>query len=113
MDFHDLPPRLAQQGHALERGDRIKIYDLTCLPMNTTTLVRFMMKLLAGSPDEEQEVEVLRTHQQGVRVEDLDRFGLAVVGGTVPVFADAAAAGWSATICSARRRCGSVCVASS
>lgn len=46
MDFHDLPPRLAQQGHALERGDRIKIYDLTCLPMNTTTLVRFMMKLL-------------------------------------------------------------------
>ena len=42
---------------------------------------RFLMKVLATYPEEEQEVQMLRVHQQGTRVEDLDRFGLRKVGG--------------------------------
>lgn len=44
--FLDLPKTLTRAGHRLERGDKIKIYDLSCLPINTMTLVRIMMKLL-------------------------------------------------------------------
>ena len=34
MDLNDLPNKLAQGGMPLESGDRIKIYDFTCLPMH-------------------------------------------------------------------------------
>ncbi|MFO0823067.1 MAG: MoxR family ATPase [Gemmataceae bacterium] len=44
-------------------------------------LDRFMMKVLAEYPGEPEEVEILRVHQRGIRVEDLDRFGLATIGG--------------------------------
>lgn len=44
--FLDLPKKLAQSGHGLCRGDRIKIYDFTCLPLNTATMVRQVAKLL-------------------------------------------------------------------
>lgn len=46
VSFLDLPRKLAQQGFELGSGDRIKIYDFTCLPVNTMTLVRLMVKLL-------------------------------------------------------------------
>src|SRR5262249_33635929 len=49
-------------------------------PLPEAQLDRFMMKVLAGYPDEEGEIEVLRVHQRGIRIEDLDRFGLQVVG---------------------------------
>ncbi|MCE9564463.1 MAG: MoxR family ATPase [Planctomycetes bacterium] len=44
-------------------------------------LDRFMMKVLAEYPAEAEETEILRVHQRGIRVEDLDRFGLVAVGG--------------------------------
>jgi len=44
-------------------------------------LDRFMMKVLAEYPTEADETEILRVHQRGIRVEDLDRFGLVAVGG--------------------------------
>ncbi len=50
-------------------------------PLPEAQLDRFMMKVLAGYPPEAQEVEVLRIHQQGTRVEDLNRFDLQRVGG--------------------------------
>src|SRR5437868_9647891 len=50
-------------------------------PLPEAQLDRFIMRVLAGYPEEEQEVDVLRVHQQGTRVEDLDRFGLQAVGG--------------------------------
>jgi MoxR-like ATPase len=50
-------------------------------PLPEAQLDRFMMKVLAGYPSEEQEIDVLRVHQQGMRVEDLDRFNLQRVGG--------------------------------
>jgi hypothetical protein len=46
VSFADLPRRLALQGRELMSGDRIKVFDLTCLPMNTTSLIRVMMKVL-------------------------------------------------------------------
>jgi DNA invertase Pin-like site-specific DNA recombinase len=46
VSFVDLPRKLAKEGHELMRGDRIKIYDFTCLPLNTMTLVRMMVKVL-------------------------------------------------------------------
>ncbi|SEK03788.1 Helix-turn-helix domain of resolvase [Sphingobium sp. AP50] len=46
VSFLDLPKALARAGHRLERGDKIKIYDLACLPINTMTLVRMMVKVL-------------------------------------------------------------------
>jgi MoxR-like ATPase len=50
-------------------------------PLPEAQLDRFMMKVLADYPDEAGEVGILRLHQQGTRVEDLDRFGLQVVAG--------------------------------
>jgi MoxR-like ATPase len=44
-------------------------------------LDRFMMKVLAEYPGEAEEVEILRLHQRGIRVEDLERFGLVTIGG--------------------------------
>jgi MoxR-like ATPase len=50
-------------------------------PLPEAQLDRFMMKVVVTYPAEEEEVVILRTHQQGIRVEDLDRFGLQRVGG--------------------------------
>ena len=50
-------------------------------PLPEAQLDRFMMKVLVDYPDEEDEADILRVHQQGVRVEDLDRFGIRSVGG--------------------------------
>jgi MoxR-like ATPase len=50
-------------------------------PLPEAQLDRFMMKLVVDYPDEDAEAEILRLHQQGVRVEDLDRFQLRPVGG--------------------------------
>jgi MoxR-like ATPase len=50
-------------------------------PLPEAQLDRFMMKLIAAYPDEAGEVEILRVHHQGARVEDLERFGLQTVGG--------------------------------
>jgi MoxR-like ATPase len=51
-------------------------------PLPEAELDRFLMKLLVPYPAEAHEAEILRLHQRGVRVEDLDRFDLRVVGGT-------------------------------
>jgi MoxR-like ATPase len=50
-------------------------------PLPEAQLDRFMMKVLVTYPDAAQEVEILRVHQQGLRVDDLERFGLNQVGG--------------------------------
>jgi len=50
-------------------------------PLPEAQLDRFMMKVLVTYPGEDDEVEILRVHQQGTRVEDLDRFGLRRIGG--------------------------------
>ena len=50
-------------------------------PLPEAQLDRFMMKVLVSYPGEGEEVAILRTHQQGIRVEDLERFGLERVGG--------------------------------
>jgi MoxR-like ATPase len=50
-------------------------------PLPEAQLDRFMMKAVVSYPAEEQEVEILRVHQQGLRVDDLARFGLQRVGG--------------------------------
>src|SRR5208337_2328120 len=52
-------------------------------PLPEAQLDRFMMKVLVTYPDPAQEEEILRVHQQGIRVEDLERFGLQSVGGEV------------------------------
>ena len=50
-------------------------------PLPEAQLDRFMMKVNVAYPDSVQEVEILRVHQQGIRVEDLSRFGLGRIGG--------------------------------
>jgi MoxR-like ATPase len=50
-------------------------------PLPEAQLDRFMMKVVATYPDENNEVEILRVHQLGTRTEDLDRFGLRQIGG--------------------------------
>src|SRR6185312_16251279 len=50
-------------------------------PLPEAQLDRFMMKVLVGYPAEEEEVSVLRVHQQGSAGDDLERFGLQTVGG--------------------------------
>jgi MoxR-like ATPase len=50
-------------------------------PLPEAQLDRFMMKVFAGYPSEKEEEEVLRVHQRGIRVEDLERFGLRTIGG--------------------------------
>jgi MoxR-like ATPase len=48
-------------------------------PLPEAQLDRFMLKLVINYPAEEQEVKILQTHQQGIRLEDLSRFGLEKV----------------------------------
>ncbi len=50
-------------------------------PLPEAQLDRFMLKLIVGYPDEKHETEILRRHQWGQRLEDLDRFDLQVVAG--------------------------------
>src|SRR5262245_3220812 len=56
-------------------------------PLPEAQLDRFMMKVLVTYPAEAEEVSILRVHQQGIRVEDLDRFGLQQVGGEAELLA--------------------------
>ncbi len=49
-------------------------------PLPEAQLDRFLMKVVVDYPPEDQEVEILRVHQQGIRTEDLDRFGLRQIG---------------------------------
>jgi MoxR-like ATPase len=49
-------------------------------PLPEAQLDRFMMKVLVPYPDEAHEVDILRTHQQGPRIESLDRFHLTRIG---------------------------------
>jgi MoxR-like ATPase len=56
-------------------------------PLPEAQLDRFMMKVLMTYPEETEEVSILRVHQQGIRVEDLDRFGLQKVGGEAELLA--------------------------
>ncbi|HEY2783589.1 MAG TPA: MoxR family ATPase [Fimbriiglobus sp.] len=56
-------------------------------PLPEAQLDRFMMKVLADYPAADEEIEILRVHQQGVRVEELDRFGLESVGGEAELLA--------------------------
>jgi MoxR-like ATPase len=49
-------------------------------PLPEAQLDRFMMKVLITYPEEIQEVDILRTHQQGVRLQDFSRFDLQHVG---------------------------------
>jgi MoxR-like ATPase len=46
-----------------------------------------MMKILVNYPAEAEEVGILRVHQQGIRVEDLERFGLQKLGGEAELLA--------------------------
>jgi MoxR-like ATPase len=50
-------------------------------PLPEAQLDRFMMKLIVTYPPEEQEVEILRLHHQGTRIDTLDRFNLQTLGG--------------------------------
>jgi MoxR-like ATPase len=50
-------------------------------PLPEAQLDRFMMKVRVSYPAEAEEIDILRVHQQGTRVEDLDRFDLQKVGG--------------------------------
>jgi len=56
-------------------------------PLPEAQLDRFMMKVLMNYPGEEEEIGILRVHQQGIRVEDLERFGLQKVGGEAELLA--------------------------
>jgi MoxR-like ATPase len=50
-------------------------------PLPEAQLDRFMMKVIVSYPSEPDEVDILRTHQRGPRVENLARFDLHRVGG--------------------------------
>ncbi len=56
-------------------------------PLPEAQLDRFMMKVIVHYPDANQEVGILRVHQQGIRVEDLERFGLQKIGGEAELLA--------------------------
>lgn len=56
-------------------------------PLPEAQLDRFMMKVLVTYPAAAQEVEILRVHQQGLRVDNLERFGLRQVGGMAELLA--------------------------
>jgi MoxR-like ATPase len=45
-------------------------------PLPEAQLDRFMMKVIVAYPAEEEEVEILRVHQQGPRAENLEQFQL-------------------------------------
>ena len=42
-----LVDRLAKEGKALRSGDRLRIYDLSCISINTTSLIRLFGELLS------------------------------------------------------------------
>ena len=44
--FAKLPDLLAHNGMGLAPGDRVKVYDLSCINLSTTNLVRTLTKLL-------------------------------------------------------------------
>ena len=44
--FNKLTDLLAQNGIRLQAGDRIKVYDLSCIKLSTTTLVRVVSRML-------------------------------------------------------------------
>ena len=44
--FNKLPDLLIQAGMRLSEGDRLKVYDLSCINVSTTTLVRTVSKIL-------------------------------------------------------------------
>lgn len=46
--LNKLADLLAQHGIRLGAGDRVKIYDLSCISLSTTTVVRLMSRLLRG-----------------------------------------------------------------
>jgi MoxR-like ATPase len=50
-------------------------------PLPEAQLDRFMLKVLIAYPSEKEEIDILRTHQQGLRMESLARFDLKQVGG--------------------------------
>lgn len=60
-------------------------------PLPEAQLDRFMLKVFAGYPTEEQEVDILRIHQrpggEENRADDLDRFNLQKVGGEAELLA--------------------------
>jgi MoxR-like ATPase len=56
-------------------------------PLPEAQLDRFMMKVFAEYPSEEEEEEILRVHQRGMRVEDLNRFALKSIGGEAELLA--------------------------
>jgi MoxR-like ATPase len=59
-------------------------------PLPEAQLDRFMMKILVGYPGEDEEVSILRVHQQGSG-EDLGRFDLETVAGASDVLSAHAA----------------------
>jgi len=56
-------------------------------PLPEAQLDRFMMKVLVTYPELAQEVDILRIHQRGTRVQDLETFGLQKVGGEAELLA--------------------------
>ncbi len=48
QSFNKLGDLLARHGIRLGPGDRIKVYDLSCIRLSTTTLIRVMSKMLRG-----------------------------------------------------------------
>ena len=60
-------------------------------PLPEAQLDRFMMKALVTYPGEAEEVDILRVHQRGARIEDLERFGLQQVAGAEQLVAAQAA----------------------
>jgi MoxR-like ATPase len=56
-------------------------------PLPEAQLDRFMMKVLVSYPAEDEEVDILTVHQGGIRIEDLDRFGLQRVAGPTELLA--------------------------
>ena len=50
-------------------------------PLPEAQLDRFMMKLRVDYPSEQEETDILRVHQRGARIHDLDRFGIQTVAG--------------------------------
>jgi DNA invertase Pin-like site-specific DNA recombinase len=46
QSFNKLGDLLARHGIKLTAGDRIKVYDLSCITLSTTTLIRTMTKML-------------------------------------------------------------------
>ncbi|NIJ30955.1 DNA invertase Pin-like site-specific DNA recombinase [Sphingomonas insulae] len=47
QSFNKLGDLLARHGIKLTAGDRIKVYDLSCITLSTTTLIRTMTKMLS------------------------------------------------------------------